>query len=78
MRHALFALALSAGSAAAHPGHVADLAGHDHWALGLGLGAIAGAAVIAWLKGGRRDEEPEAADPEEPDAEEEPAEEARA
>jgi hypothetical protein len=43
--------------AAAHPGHIADVAGHDHWVFGAGLAAIAGAALVAWLKGGRRDRE---------------------
>ncbi|MEM7641562.1 MAG: DUF6732 family protein [Pseudomonadota bacterium] len=61
-------LLLLAGPAAAHPGHIADLAGHDHWVLGAGLGAIAGAAILGWLKGGKRDEEDppqEAGEPEE-------------
>lgn len=60
---------LFAAPANAHTGHLADLGGHDHWALGIGLGVIAGAAVIGWLKGGRDTEEPE---------EEEAAEEERA
>lgn len=61
-------LLLLASPAAAHPGHIADLAGHDHWVLGAGLGAIAGAAILGWLKGGKRDEEeaPQEASPEEP------------
>jgi hypothetical protein len=49
--------ALLAKPAAAHPGHIADVAGHDHWVFGAGLAAIAGAALVAWLKGGRRDGE---------------------
>lgn len=52
-------LILLAAPANAHTGHIADLGGHDHWALGIGLGVIAGAAVIGWLKGGRKDEAPE-------------------
>jgi hypothetical protein len=52
-------LALLAGPAAAHPGHIADVAGHDHWTLGAGLGAIAAAGVLAWIKGRRKDDAPE-------------------
>ncbi|WP_299647815.1 DUF6732 family protein [uncultured Jannaschia sp.] len=44
---------LLATPASAHVGHIGDMAGHDHWVLGAGLGAIAGAAVLGWLKGGR-------------------------
>lgn len=36
-----FLLMLTAGAARAHPGHVTEAAGHDHW--------IAGAAVAAAL-----------------------------
>ncbi len=56
---------LVAGPAAAHTGHLSDLGGHDHWALGLGLGVIVGAAVIGWLKGGRKVEPEEERDAEE-------------
>ncbi|MCK0167895.1 hypothetical protein MWU52_10075 [Jannaschia sp. S6380] len=55
---------LAAGPAAAHTGHIGELAGHDHWVLGVGLGVIAGAAVIGWLKGDKESPEPEA-EPEE-------------
>ncbi|SDY78805.1 hypothetical protein SAMN05444004_103140 [Jannaschia faecimaris] len=48
-----------AAPAQAHTGHIADLGGHDHWTLGVGLGVIVGAAVLGWLKGGRKGEEPE-------------------
>ncbi|WP_299812854.1 DUF6732 family protein [uncultured Jannaschia sp.] len=51
---------LLATPASAHVGHLGEFAGHDHWVLGAGLGAIAGAAVLGWLKGGRNEEEPEA------------------
>ena len=55
-------LTLSTGAANAHAGHLADLAGHDHWVAGA---AIAGAiALAAWqaLKGvsEEKEEEPEA------------------
>ncbi len=57
------------GAAAAHPGHLAEAAGHGHW---LGAAAIGAAIAIGlWqgLKGRRNDddearEEPEAADEE--------------
>lgn len=59
---------LFAAPAQAHPGHVADLAGHDHWVLGAGLGAIALAGLLGWLKGGEEagdEEEAEAPETEE-------------
>ena len=52
--------ALLPTGALAHAGHIGDLAGHDHWTLGLGLGAIAGAAAVAWVKGRRRKDTAEA------------------
>ena len=70
LRHAI-PLLLLAAPAQAHPGHVADLAGHDHWVLGAGLGAIALAGLLGWLKGGEEAEEPadeDAAAPEEASA----------
>ena len=45
-------LILSPTLAQAHPGHLADVAGHDHWVAGIALGAAIGAAVWGWLKGG--------------------------
>lgn len=65
-------LGLLATPAAAHTGHIADLGGHDHWVLGVGLGVIAGAAVLGWLKGGKRDEEEPEEDAAE-DTEDQPA-----
>lgn len=56
----------------AHAGHIGDLAGHDHWVLGIGLGVIAGAAVVGWLKGDRDEAEDDEAEDIE-DAEERPA-----
>ena len=61
MRYILSALAVALPTGAfAHAGHIGDLAGHDHWTLGLGLGAIAGAAAVAWVKGRRRKDAAEA------------------
>ena len=51
----LWASILGAGQAAAHAGHLGDLAGHDHWiALGA-LGAAAGIALWAGLRGKKKD-----------------------
>ena len=56
---AAFFAAMSA-AAMAHPGHIADVAGHSHW---LGWAAVAGAGLLAaWLgkknrKKSRSDEE---------------------
>ena len=57
-------LLLLATPAHAHTGHIADLGGHDHWVLGVGLGVIAGAAVLGWLKGGKKEEKEEVEDAE--------------
>lgn len=54
---------LAAGPASAHIGHLATAAAHDHWTLAAGLVTITGAALVAWLKGGREEAEAEA-DPE--------------
>ena len=42
---ALLPLTLGATPAAAHVGHIAEVAGHSHW---IGLGAIALAGALAW------------------------------
>jgi hypothetical protein len=55
MRHAILPiLLLSAGAAQAHPGHLAEVAGHGHW---LGAAAIGAAIAIGlWAAAkGRRD-----------------------
>ncbi|TFL20101.1 DUF6732 family protein [Jannaschia formosa] len=54
----LLPLLVLAAPARAHTGHFGEMAGHDHWVLGASLGAIAGAAAIAWVKGRRKTEEP--------------------
>ncbi len=51
MRYLLPLLILiAAAPARAHTGHLADVGGHDHWGLAIGLGVIAGAAAAGWLK----------------------------
>lgn len=45
MRYGLILVLMVFGTvAAAHPGHLAEVAGHDHW---LAAGALAAAAAIA-------------------------------
>ena len=52
-------LILQATAAAAHPGHWADLAGHDHWVAGAAIGLAGLAAIWGALKGKKKDEEAE-------------------
>ncbi|UWQ18554.1 DUF6732 family protein [Jannaschia sp. M317] len=68
----LIPLLFLAGPAQAHTGHLGTLGGHDHWVLGVGLGVIAGAAVLGWLKGGKSKDE-DATEDEAPEEEEQPA-----
>ncbi|MAM61907.1 DUF6732 family protein [Maritimibacter sp. UBA3975] len=44
------------GMALAHPGHLADVAGHDHLVAGVAIGVAIGVAVWGALRG-RKDEE---------------------
>ena len=64
-----------ASPAAAHTGHLGTMGGHDHWTLGVGIGVVVGAAVIAWVKGRKHESEAEdaEADEEAAEAEGEPA-----
>lgn len=66
-----FLIAMMPAAAFAHAGHLADLAGHSHWA---GLAAVAAAAAIAAAAvkvRGRKDQttEEEAGQPEEAETE---------
>ena len=66
MRAAMLTLVLTAGPAAAHPGHLAEVAGHGHWV----AGAAIGLAVLLGLWGklkGRGDAEPDAEAEDEPE-----------
>lgn len=63
-------LMFSGTAAAAHPGHWADVAGHDHWVAGAAIGLAGLAAIWGALKGKKAKEE---AAPEEEEMEEEPA-----
>lgn len=50
---------------AAHPGHLADLAGHDHWVAGAAIGLIILTGLYGALKGGKDEDPSEDATPEE-------------
>ncbi|MEN8895513.1 MAG: DUF6732 family protein [Yoonia sp.] len=68
MRFALFTFFIFAGNmAAAHPGHLIELAGHDHWAAGAAIGAAILAGIWGALRGEKSDE------PDEEELEEEAA-----
>ena len=75
MRHLIAPLFLIplAGQAAAHPGHLAGLAGHDHWVAGAAIGLAIAVGVWGALKGRRKDEAAEQADEPETEAEEQAA-----
>ena len=52
MRYGVFVAALAAGSAAsAHPGHLAEAAGHGHWLGAAAVGAAVAIGLWAALKG---------------------------
>ncbi|MDF0600863.1 hypothetical protein P1J78_08980 [Psychromarinibacter sp. C21-152] len=73
MRIVFITATFAAGPALAHPGHLAEVAGHGHW---IGLAALGAAiAVAAWagLKG-RKDADEEAESDEEVSEEETPQE----
>lgn len=48
------ALVLLPGAAAAHPGHLGQLAGHSHWVAGAAIGAAIGIIALGWAKGGKK------------------------
>jgi putative Mn2+ efflux pump MntP len=54
-------LIFAGNAAAAHPGHWADIAGHDHWVAGAAIGLAGLAAIWGALKGKKAQEvsEPE-------------------
>ncbi|MBB5721033.1 hypothetical protein FHS72_000640 [Loktanella ponticola] len=61
MRKTLTLLLVSAGTGAqAHPGHLADVAGHDHWVAGAAIGLAILTGIYGALKGRKKtDSEPE-------------------
>ncbi len=46
-----------AQSAAAHPGHLADVAGHDHWVAGAAIGIAILVGLWGALKGDKEPDE---------------------
>jgi hypothetical protein len=52
------------GMALAHPGHLADAAGHDHWVAGIAIGVAVGVAVWGALRGKKDDEREQVEDAE--------------
>ncbi len=62
-----FVLIALPGSAFAHWGHVADVAGHTHWGGLAALGGAIGTAIWIGLSGKKDDSEDETAEEVEPD-----------
>ncbi|MEL7278898.1 MAG: DUF6732 family protein [Pseudomonadota bacterium] len=60
----IFCLLVLTGPASAHPGHLAEVAGHGHW---LGAAAI-GAAIAIGLYAGLRGRKAKAEDPSDDEA----------
>lgn len=48
---------MMAGAANAHPGHLVDAAGHNHWVAGAAIGAAIAVGVWGALKGRRKTSE---------------------
>ncbi|WP_306153744.1 DUF6732 family protein [Roseovarius sp. MMSF_3281] len=62
MKYAILLVTLAAASGAqAHPGHLAEAAGHNHWLGAAALGAAIAIGLWAGLKG-RKDEATEEAE----------------
>lgn len=70
---AILILFASAVPATAHPGHLIEVAGHDHWLAGVAIGAAAGVAIWGWLKGGDESEAEDVAPEDDAEGEEAPA-----
>ena len=66
-------LFLAASPAAAHPGHLAEVAGHGHWIGAAAIGLAAAIALWGALKGEKAEPESKPEDAPEEDAEAEPA-----
>lgn len=59
-----FMFALLAGPAAAHPGHLADVAGHDHWVAGAAIAIALGLGIREIIKGKKSKDDSEDIDDE--------------
>ena len=66
MRLMTLILALTASAASAHPGHLVDQAGHNHWVAGIALGAAGIAIALGALKGRREKKKAETKAEEQP------------
>lgn len=66
MKHTITFFAIFwAQGAFAHPGHLIEAAGHDHWLAGVAIGAAIAAGIWGALKGQRDEEEPKDDEPQE-------------
>ncbi|KZY34842.1 hypothetical protein A3731_18330 [Roseovarius sp. HI0049] len=75
MRFAVFAAAMmGAGAAQAHPGHLAEVAGHGHWLGAAAIGAAIAIGLWAGLKGRKGDASEAGAEAADEDADAEPRE----
>ena len=68
MRYSIFFLRLAA-PAYAHPGHLAEVAGHGHWLGAAAIGAAIAIGLVIGLKGRKASEEEVAEDESEEPAE---------
>ena len=57
-------LTMTGSAAAAHPGHWAEAAGHDHWAAGIAIGLAGLAALWGAAKGKKAKEDRDAVEEE--------------
>lgn len=62
-----------ASTAQAHSGHLADVAGHDHWVAGVAIGLAILTGIYGALKGRKETSEAESSDAEDHDDEGIPA-----
>ncbi|WP_394179973.1 DUF6732 family protein [Yoonia maritima] len=58
-------MVMTGSAAAAHPGHWAEAAGHDHWIAGVAIGLAGLAAIWGAIKGKKADEDSEEVEDEE-------------
>jgi len=68
-----FTTMLIAAPAAAHVGHLGEVAGHDHWVAGAALGAALAVSIWGALKGKKDAEQADAEPQDDAEAEEETA-----
>ncbi len=73
MRLLIPVFTLTGTAASAHPGHIVDAAGHNHWVAGIALGAAGIAIALGALKGRKDKSKPGGSRKPEAQAEEQPA-----